>query len=209
MAADRGKLSLRNKRPGGRAIGELRRMGQIASHSQLRMAFIRWALVLVPLVLLLGIASGWLANSGYDNPWFSALRKPDFMPAAWAFPVAWTILYVLMGFALALIVAARGAHGRELAIALFVVQLALNLAWSPLFFAAHQVVAALILISILILMVVLAIWQFWRIRPLAGAMLLPYLAWLLLAFALNLSVMNLNPDAESLAPGRVRTQISI
>ena len=184
-------------------------MGQIASHAQLRMAFIRWALVLVPLVLLLGIASGWLANSGYGNSWFNALRKPDFMPPASAFPVVWTILYVLMGFALAMIVAARGARGREAAIALFVVQLLLNLAWSPLFFAAHQVTAALVLIVPLIVAVALTIWRFWRIRPVAGVLLLPYLGWLVLAAALNYAVMTLNPDAEMLAPGKVRTQISL
>lgn len=184
-------------------------MGQIASHSQLRMAFFRWALVLVPLVLLLGMASGWLANSGYGNVWFSALRKPSFMPPAWAFPVVWTILYVLMGFALAMIVAARGARGREVAIALFVVQLALNLAWSPLFFAAHQVTAALVLILILILAVAITIWRFWKIRPIAGALLLPYIAWLIVAASLNYAVLQLNPNAESLAPGGVRTQISL
>lgn len=184
-------------------------MGQIASQSQLRMAFIRWALVLVPLVLLLGMASGWLANSGYGNSWFAALRKPYYMPPAWAFPVAWTVLYVLMGFALAMIVAARGARGREAAIAIFVVQLLLNLAWSPLFFAAHQVAAALALIAILILIVAVTIWRFWVIRPVAGVLLLPYLAWLGLAAALNYAVMDLNPDAESLAPGSVRTQIGI
>lgn len=184
-------------------------MGQIASRAQLRMAFIRWALVLVPLVLMLGIASGWLANSGYGNAWFNALRKPAFMPPALAFPIVWAVLYVLMGFALAMIVAARGARGREAAIALFIVQLLLNLAWSPLFFAAHQVTAAFALIVLLILAAGLTAWRFWRIRPVAGMLLLPYLGWLLLAAALNFTVMTLNPGAEMLAPGKVRTQISL
>lgn len=184
-------------------------MGQIASHSQLRMAFIRWALVLVPLVLLLGLASGWVSNSGYGNAWFDALRKPAFMPPGWAFGAAWTVLYILMGFALALIVAARRARGREVAIALFVVQLILNLAWSPLFFAAHQVTAAFALILILIGAVALTAWRFWAIRRVAGLLLLPYLAWLLFAAALNFAILDLNPDAESLAPGRARTQISL
>ncbi|ARS27393.1 TspO/MBR family protein [Sphingomonas sp. KC8] len=184
-------------------------MGQIASQSQLRMAFVRWALVLVPLVLLLGILSGWLANSGYDNPWFNALQKPAIMPPGWVFGVVWSILYVLMGFALALIVSARGARGRQVALAFFAVQLILNLAWSPLFFAAHQVTAALALIGILLVVVVMTTWRFWRIRKIAGLLLLPYVAWLILATVLNFEVMRLNPDAESLAPGRVRTQISL
>lgn len=184
-------------------------MGQIASHSQLRMAFIRWALVLVPLVLLLGLASGWVANSGYGNPWFDALRKPAFMPPGWAFGAAWTSLYIMMGFALALIVAARRARGREVAIALFAVQLILNLAWSPLFFAAHQVTAALALIAILIVVVAITAWRFWAIRRVAGLLLVPYLIWLLFAATLNFAILHLNPNAESLAPGRARTQISL
>ena len=184
-------------------------MGQIASQSQLRMAFVRRALVLVPLILLLGMVSGWLANSGYGNPWFDALRKPAIMPPGWAFGVAWTILYVLMGFALALVVSARGARGRRVAIAFFAVQLALNLAWSPLFFAAHQVTAALALIGILLVVVVMTTWRFLRIRPIAGLLLLPYLAWLIFATMLNFELMRLNPDAETLAPGRARTQISL
>lgn len=184
-------------------------MGQIASHSQLRMAFIRWALVLVPLVLLLGLASGWVANSGYGNPWFDALRKPAFMPPGWAFGAAWTSLYIMMGFALALIVAARRARGREVAIALFAVQLILNLAWSPLFFAAHQVTAALALIAILIVVVAITAWRFWAIRRVAGLLLVPYLIWLLFAATLNFAILDLNPNAESLAPGRARTQISL
>ena len=184
-------------------------MGQIASQSQLRMAFVRRALVLVPLILLLGMVSGWLANSGYGNPWFDALRKPAIMPPGWAFGVAWTILYVLMGFALALVVSARGARGRRVAIAFFAVQLVLNLAWSPLFFAAHQVTAALALIGILLVVVVMTTWRFLRIRPIAGLLLLPYLAWLIFATMLNFELMRLNPDAETLAPGRARTQISL
>jgi tryptophan-rich sensory protein len=89
--------------------------------------------------VFLGFLSGRLANSGYGNRWFDALVKPDFMPPGWAFGVAWTILYILMGLALAMVIHARGARGRGVAIILFLVQLLLNLAWSPLFFRAHQV----------------------------------------------------------------------
>lgn len=128
-------------------------MGEIASASQLRMSFVRWALVLVPFILLLGTVSGIMSNSGYDNSWFSALRQPDLMPPGWVFGVVWTILYILMGISLALIMTARGARGRTVATALFVVQLILNLAWSPVFFAAHQVTIALAMIVIMIVLV--------------------------------------------------------
>src|ERR671933_291412 len=98
-------------------------MTAIASRGQLRMSFLRYALVTVPAVLLLGTLSGILSNSGYGNGWFDALVKPGFMPPAWAFPVAWTILYVCLGLALALILHARGAHGRRVAIGIFLAQL--------------------------------------------------------------------------------------
>lgn len=187
----------------------MRGFGQVASKQQLRMAFLRWAIVVVPLVLMLGILSGRLANSGYGNGWFAALAKPAFMPPGWAFGLAWTLLYILIGFAFAMIVAARGARRRGLAIGLFVVQLALNLAWSPLFFAAHKVSAALILIVVLIVLVAATTLAFARIRPVAAALMLPYLAWLLFAATLNFAILRMNPDAERLAPGAAHTQISL
>jgi BMFP domain-containing protein YqiC len=73
------------------------------------------------------------------------------MPPGWAFPVAWTILYVLMGIALALILHARGARGRPLALTLFFAQLALNYSWSPVFFAKHEVRLALLVIAAMLL----------------------------------------------------------
>jgi tryptophan-rich sensory protein len=183
-------------------------MGEIASPSQLRMSFLRWALVTVPLVLLLGIGSGRLSNSGYDNPWFDALVKPALMPPGWVFGVAWTILYILLGLAFAYILQARGARGRGLAIGLFVVQLALNLAWSPLFFAAHMVTASLALIGFIFVVALATALTFYRIRTTAGLLMAPYLAWLIFAAFLNYQTMTLNPDAETLVPEAGTTQIT-
>src|SRR4028118_555450 len=87
-------------------------MTGIASRSQHRMSFLRYALVTVPLVLLLGAIFGRLAGSGYGNPWFDALQKPALMPPGWVFGAAWTLLYICLGLALALILHARGARGR-------------------------------------------------------------------------------------------------
>jgi tryptophan-rich sensory protein len=184
-------------------------MGQIASSSQLRMSFLRWALVTVPLIVLLGIASGKLSGSGYDNPWFAALQKPDFMPPGWAFGVAWTVIYALIGLALAIILGARGARGRGIALALFSFQLVLNLAWSPLFFAGHQVTGALILIMVMFVAAAATAVRFGRIRRGAGVLMLPYLAWLPFAGALNYEIMRLNPGAEMLAPAPGATQIEL
>ncbi|HKT78524.1 MAG TPA: TspO/MBR family protein [Sphingobium sp.] len=182
-------------------------MNEIASPGQLRLAYLRWALVLVPLIVLLGFLSGKFANSGYGNRWFAALVKPDFMPPGWAFGAAWTILYILMGLALAMVVHARGAKGRGAAILLFLIQLVLNLLWSPLFFRAHQVDNALILILVLLLAVAVTAWLFWRIRRAAGLLLLPYLAWLVFAATLNYEIGRLNPEAETLVAPALKTQI--
>ncbi|EXS71448.1 TspO/MBR family protein [Sphingobium sp. Ant17] len=182
-------------------------MNEIASPGQLRLAYLRWALLTVPVIVVLGFLSGRLANSGYGNRWFDALEKPALMPPGWLFGVAWTILYVLMALALAIVLHARGAKGRGPAIALFLLQLLMNLAWSPLFFRAHQVGSALMLIVALIIVVAITTWLFGRVRRIAGLLLLPYLAWLAFASFLNYEIGRLNPDAETLVAPALSTQI--
>lgn len=175
-------------------------MTAIASRAQLRMSFLRYALATVPAILLLGTLSGRASGSGYGNAWFDALRKPSFMPPGWAFPVAWTALYIGLGLALALALHARGARGRPMALTLFLLQLALNFAWSPLFFALHKVDAALIAVVAMLLISALTALLFFRIRRAAGLLMLPYIAWLAFAGALNYEIGRLNPGAETLAP---------
>jgi tryptophan-rich sensory protein len=175
-------------------------LGQIASRGQVRAGFWWRALVTVPVVLGLGILSGRLANSGYGNPWFDALVKPDAMPPGWTFGAAWTLLYILQGLALAIVLNARGNGLRGTAVTLFIVQFALNLAWSPLFFALHQVTAALWLIIVMFVAALAATLAFGRIRRVAGWLMVPYLAWLCFAAALNNDIRRLNPGAEALAP---------
>ena len=182
-------------------------MNEIASVGQLRLAYLRWALVTVPAILFLGFLSGRLANSGYGNRWFDALEKPALMPPGWTFGAAWTILYIFMGLSLAMILHARGAKGRGIAILFFLIQLLLNLLWSPLFFRAHQVDNALILILLLLFAVGVTTVLFWNIRRAGGLLLLPYLAWLAFASYLNYEIGRLNPDAEALVAPALRTQI--
>ena len=157
----------------------------------------RIALVTVPAIVLLGSASGWLSNSSYDNGWFAALVKPIFMPPGWLFGVAWTILYILLGLALAMILAEPPSDRRRTALVLFFVQLALNFAWSPIFFAGHDIRLAAIVIFVMLAIAASAGGQFFRIRPLAGALMTPYLAWLCFAATLNTSIYTLNPGAGS------------
>lgn len=170
-------------------------MNRLASPGQLRASFVRWALFTVPAVVLLGFISGQVGGDA-SSPWFQGLEKPSIFPPPATFGIVWTILYVLMGIALAMVCAAWGARWRGPAIVAFVLQLAVNLAWSPVFFGAHQISAALYIILALDVLVVATIWLFWKVRPLAALLLLPYLAWILFAGLLNYEFLRLNPEAD-------------
>ena len=184
-------------------------MTELASHGQLRASLLRWALVLVPGLVLLGFLSSALSGSGPTSPWFTALTKPSTYPPPQTFGIVWSVLYALMGLALAVIMSARGAWGRGRAVVAFIVQLLLNLAWSPLFFAAHQITGALVLIGVLDAAVMVTIFMFWRVRPLAAALLLPYLGWILFATLLNWQFLQANPSADGQrgAPAVQRIQL--
>ena len=182
-------------------------MGAIASKGQLRMSFLRWAVFTVPLILLLGFASGRAVPSGSDNGWYMALQKPSVTPPGWVFPVAWTSLYILLGLAVAMILHARGARGRGLALTLFAVQFALNLAWTPLFFGMHQVGTALIVIVAMLLLAIVTTALFGRIRSLAAWLMVPYLVWISFAGVLTWRIGQLNPDAETLVPAAHTSQM--
>ena len=173
-------------------------MNRLASPAQLRASFTRWALFTVPLVLLLGFLAGRIGDSASD-PWFVALAKPETFPPPGVFGVVWPILYVLMGFAFAMVCSSWGARYRRAAIIVFVLQLVLNLSWSPTFFAAHQISLALWIIVALDVLVLVTVWLFWRVRRAAALLMLPYLAWILFATVLNWQFLQLNPDADGVA----------
>jgi benzodiazapine receptor len=184
-------------------------LGQIASKSQLRMSFLRWAMVTVPGIVFLGFLSGQLSNSGYSNRWFNALSKPDIVPPGWVFGAAWTMFYIMLGIAVAMILHARGAKGRGKALGLFFTQLVLNFAWSPLFFAAHKVTGSLILIAVILALAIATTFAFAPIRKAAAWLLVPYMVWLSFATILTFQINRMNPDAETLVPEAVRTQIQL
>jgi translocator protein len=153
------------------------------------------ALVCVIAIELLGGLSGWLANSGYGNGWFDALQKPAFMPPGWTFGVVWPLLYAMLGIALAMVLVEPPSDRRRLALILFFAQLALNFAWSPVFFAAHDIALAKWMIFVMAALAAAAAGQFLRIRRGAGLLMLPYLMWLVFAATLNATIEVLNPGA--------------
>ncbi len=182
-------------------------MGGIASKGQLRMSFLRWAMVSVPLVLLLGFLAGRSVQTGDENGWYAALAKPALTPPGWLFPVAWTTLYILIGLALAMILNARSARLRGVAITLFALQFVLNLAWTPLFFGAHQIGVALIDIVAMVMLGIATTVAFARIRTAAAWLMVPYLVWIIFAGVLTWRIGQLNPDAATLVPAARTSQI--
>jgi len=156
----------------------------------------RKALVTVPLIVITGSLIGYLSDSGFSNAWYAPLEKPSFQPPGWAFGVTWTTLYAMMGIAVAAILNEPPSRQRTLAVTLFAAQLALNFAWSPIFFGGGMIDAGLLVILGMDVLVTMTIIAFWKIRPLAGALLIPYLAWLCLATALNHETGRLNPGAD-------------
>ncbi len=111
-------------------------MNVLASPSQLRASFLRWALFMVPLVLLIGNGAGALGPA--DSAWFAGLVKPAIFPPPILFGIVWNALFVLIGLALALVASAWGAAGRGLALVVFAVHFLVTQSWSAVFFGMQE-----------------------------------------------------------------------
>jgi len=184
-------------------------MTALASRGQLRASFLRWALFVVPAIVLLGFLSGKMAGSGPGNLWLDGLVKPDIYSDPAMFEMIRMILLVMIGLALALVCAAWGARGRTAAIVAFIVQFALNLAWSPIFFAMYEMTTALVVIGALNVALIVTIVLFWKVRRLAALLLLPYLAWTLFTTFLNYEILRMNPGADGVDPTRAVQRFEI
>ena len=128
------------------------------------------------------------------SSFYLQLARPEWAPPASVFGPVWTALYVLMAIAAWLVWRVGGFRAARTALILFLVQLAVNALWSWLFFGWHWGGVAFVDIGLLWLLIVATLIAFWRIRPLAGALLIPYLLWVSFALALNYSVWQLNPQ---------------
>ena len=158
---------------------------------------VKTALITVPAIVVAGSLIGYFSNSGFSNDWYIPLQKPSFQPPSWMFGVVWTTLYAMLGIALAIVLNAPPSKERRDALWLFGGQLALNFAWSPVFFGLHMIDVALLIIVVMLVMALTAARYFKRISNVAGWLMLPYLLWLCLATALNYETGRLNPGADS------------
>ena len=126
---------------------------------------------------------------------YSQLIQPDWAPPSGIFGPVWTVLYTLMGIAAWLVWRSGGFRSNKQALTLFLLQLAFNALWSWLFFAWSLGALALADIAVLWILIVATLVSFWRVRPIAGGLLIPYLLWVSFAFVLNYSLWQLNPQA--------------
>lgn len=151
------------------------------------------ALIISLVVCFAAAALGALATRSAPE-FYAALSRPDWAPPASVFGPVWSILYTLMAIAAWLVWRQQGFAGARIALGLFVIQLALNALWSWLFFAWRRGLMAELEIVVLLVTIALTIAAFWRVRPLAGALMLPYLAWVTFATALTFALVRRNPQ---------------
>lgn len=151
---------------------------------------IEWSLLIaVAIPLGLGSLAGYMTRDGTTSAWYTSLRKPSWQPPGYLFGPVWTLLYVLMGVASWRVWKAGGGH---LALAMYAVQLSLNIAWSFLFFRVHSLKWALLDIGALMGVLIATVSSFSRIDKVAGYLMMPYLAWVTFATALTVRLHALN-----------------
>jgi benzodiazapine receptor len=139
-----------------------------------------------------------LIGSAFTTPaiptWYATLVKPPLTPPSWVFGPAWTVLYILSGIALYLVWSKGWEHKNvQVAIAIFGVQLALNVLWSYLFFGLQSPFLALAEIILLWIAVLMTIWTFYRVSTPAAILLIPYIIWVTFAGYLTYGINVLNP----------------
>ena len=137
-----------------------------------------------------GVAGALFTSTQTD--WYRQLVKPSFQPPGWIFGPMWTLLYTLMGISLYRLYARRDQEGARVVLWLFAAQLLLNGVWSPIFFGAQAVGAALAVIIAMVALVALTAKRAFAIDRLAGWLLVPYLGWISFATVLNAAILRLN-----------------
>ena len=145
------------------------------------------------LVLTFAAAAVGAYASASAGLFYQQLARPDWAPPGWLFAPVWTALYLMMAGAAWLVWRSHGWRGAGPALALFIAQLLANALWTWLYFVWHQGALALAEVLLLWALIGATLLQFWRFNRLAGALLIPYLAWVTFASALTFSTWQLNP----------------
>lgn len=144
------------------------------------------------LPLGVGFAGSIYTRDSIEGGWYSSLNQPSFNPPNWVFGPVWTILYILMGISLYIVWKQVPGRKRENALGIFALQLLLNFLWSLFFFYFKDIEIALIDVVALWFTIVVMIGMFYRVKPLAAKLNIPYLLWVTFATALNTAYYVLN-----------------
>jgi tryptophan-rich sensory protein len=152
-----------------------------------------WKFIIAILLCeMVGITSGLLASAS-NNTWFDSLKKPTWNPPGYLFGPVWTTLYLMMGISLGIIWTNKTTELRKRsAYFLFGLQLFLNFWWSIIFFKFHSPAVALLDILLMVIVITMTIVSFSKFSKPAAWLLVPYIAWVLFATALNFTIWNLN-----------------
>jgi tryptophan-rich sensory protein len=127
------------------------------------------------------------------DAWYASLAKPAWNPPGWVFGPVWAALYTMMAVAAWLVWRRGGWPAQRVPLSCFLVQLALNAAWTPLFFGLHRPDLAFLDIALLWLAIAATVLTFWRAHRGAALLLLPYIAWVSFAAVLNFTLWRMNP----------------
>lgn len=153
---------------------------------------------IIPFVFSIGVcflaaAIGSAFTTGAIDTWYQTLNKPFFSPPNWVFGPVWSLLYLAMGVSFYLVWTTKAENNiKRQGITFFLIQLALNVLWSILFFGLKSPIAAFVGIILLWLAIYFTLKKFLQISKLAGWLLIPYLVWVSFATVLNLSIVLLN-----------------
>jgi len=145
----------------------------------------------VAICAVVSAIGGWVTSGSVDT-WYPALQKPSFNPPGWVFAPVWTLLYLMIAFAGWRAWRSCAPDRVRTAMLVYSAQLALNLAWSFVFFGGQMIGAALAVILLLLAAIVVNAALFWRADGVAGWLLLPYAAWVGFAAVLNFALWKLN-----------------
>jgi tryptophan-rich sensory protein len=143
-------------------------------------------------LLLCFVAAG-VGGLFMPGEWYASLKKPAWNPPGWIFGPVWTALYTMMAVAAWRVWKCGGFTAQRRPLALFLVQLALNAAWTPLFFGLHRLGLAFAEMLLLWLAIAATLTEFYRVSRAAAWLLAPYLAWVSFAALLNFTLWRLNP----------------
>lgn len=146
----------------------------------------------IALPLAVGAVGAFFTASSVKT-WYTTLAKPSFNPPNGIFPPVWTSIFILMGISAYLVWQKRHTISHlPRTIAIYLIQLILNLMWSFIFFYAHQIGVALVEIVFLLIIVIINATVFYKINKLAGLLFIPYILWLGFATVLTYNIFTLN-----------------